>query len=51
MEFVQNCFSETGEYRADSIYPAIKSSSCNYCPHKLNETLCPKKERKQRVSE
>ena len=51
MEFVQNCFSETGEYKADSIYPAIKSSSCNYCPHKLNETLCPKKERKQRVSE
>ncbi len=45
MEFVQNCFLETGEYNANSIYPAIKSTSCNYCPHKLNETLCPKKER------
>lgn len=48
IEFVQNCFLETGEYNTTSVYPAIKSSACNYCPHKQNEALCPKKERKSK---
>lgn len=45
MEFVQNCFTEAGEYNPQNSYPAIESSSCKYCPFYREEVLCPKKER------
>lgn len=45
MDFVQNCFTETGEYNGEREYPAIQSSGCNYCPYKTNEDLCAKKQR------
>ncbi len=44
-EFVDHCFTQTGEYKVDNEYKAIQSSACNYCPYKSDETLCPKKER------
>lgn len=45
MEFIQNCFTEEGEYNPNGHYPAIESSVCNYCPYKTGSDLCPRKER------
>lgn len=45
-EFIDNCFTDEGEYKLDANYPAIKTSKCKYCPYVNDETLCPKKERK-----
>ena len=45
MDFIQTCFTETGEYNSTSTYPAIDSSGCKYCIYKSQEALCPKKER------
>jgi hypothetical protein len=51
IDFVQNCFTENGEYKLDSPYPAIVTSACNYCPYKGEEVLCPKKERVKKEKE
>lgn len=45
LDFVQNSFTEEGEYNLTGNYPAITSSACNYCPYKTQDALCPKKER------
>jgi hypothetical protein len=45
LEFVQNCFTENGDYNLDGHYPAITTKACNYCPYKSEEILCPKKQR------
>lgn len=45
MEFVNNCFTNTGDYNVDGNFPAVSSSACNYCPYKNEEALCPKKDR------
>lgn len=45
MEFVQNCFTEGGEYNLTGEFPAKESSACNYCPYKKEEALCPRKQR------
>jgi hypothetical protein len=45
IDFVQNCFTEDGNYNVEGVFPAITSSACNYCPYKSEEILCPKKER------
>lgn len=45
-EFIDNCFTDEGEYKLDASYPAVKTSKCKYCPYVNDETLCPKKERK-----
>lgn len=44
-EFLSNCFTENGEYKLDSFYPAIATSACKYCPYAKEESMCPKKER------
>ncbi len=44
-EFLDNCFTEEGEYKMESSYPALVSSACNYCPYLKEDALCPKKER------
>jgi hypothetical protein len=44
-EFIDHCFTENGEYKADASYPAIEHSGCKYCPYKDNQALCNKKER------
>lgn len=46
-EFIDNCFSEQGEYRLDGKYPAIKQKLCSYCPYDKDEERCPKKQRGQ----
>jgi len=45
LDFVETCFTKEGEYNPNNEYPAMASSSCNYCPYKTNEGLCAKKER------
>ena len=45
MDFIQTCFTETGDYNSTSPYPAMDSSGCKYCIYKSQEALCPKKER------
>ena len=45
MDFIQTCFSDTGEYNPTANYPAMESSGCKYCMYRLQEELCPKKER------
>lgn len=42
-EFLDNCFTEKGEYNHEGEYPAYASSACNYCPYLKEEALCPKK--------
>lgn len=51
MEFIQNCFTDTGEYNPNGAYPAVESSSCKYCPFHKEEILCPKKERLKKEKE
>lgn len=51
IDFVQNCFTEEGEYNHNGIFPAMVTSACNYCPYKSEEILCPKKERIKKVKE
>ncbi len=45
LEFIENCFTTEGEYNQSSVFPAIQSSACNYCPYKTDEDRCAKKER------
>jgi len=45
IDFVQNCFTETGEYNPNGNYPAVETSGCKYCPYSTDGELCPKKER------
>lgn len=44
-EFIENCFTQEGEYNPNNNYPAMETSACNYCPYKTNNDLCAKKER------
>lgn len=44
-EFVQNCFTEEGEYNLEGTYHAIQSSACKYCPYASMEHHCTKKDR------
>ena len=46
-EFIDNCFTEEGDYRINGSFPAIKQKLCNYCPYNNNEARCPKKSRGQ----
>lgn len=43
--FLDNCFTENGEYNVEAEYPAYTSSACNYCAYAKEGALCPKKER------
>lgn len=45
IEFIQNSFTEEGEYNTNGNFPAIETSACNYCPYKTGSDLCPRKER------
>jgi hypothetical protein len=51
LDFVQSCFTEQGEYVENKDFAAIASSSCNYCPYKTNEELCPRKQRLKKVKD
>lgn len=45
--FIENCFTESGEYK-DNSYLAITGKNkkhCRYCPFNDNDELCPKSER------
>jgi hypothetical protein len=44
-QFLDNCFTQDGQYNLDGSYPAIASSACSYCAYNSNPTLCSKKER------
>lgn len=43
--FLDSCFTEDGNYKAEGTYPAVLSSGCKYCVYATEEALCPKKER------
>jgi RecB family exonuclease len=43
--FLDSCFTESGEYNQQGTYPAHTTSACNYCPYLKEDALCPKKER------
>ena len=43
--FLDNCFTESGEYNQQGAYPAHVTSACSYCPYLKEDALCPKKER------
>ena len=45
MDFIQNCFTEEGDYNREGNFPAITTSACSYCPYASEEILCAKKER------
>ena len=45
--FIDNCFTQEGEYRTNTQYPAIKQKLCSYCPYDKDEERCPKKLRGQ----
>ena len=47
-EFIDKCFTETGEKKADGKYLAIAgkgSKNCKYCPFKEDYARCPKEDR------
>ena len=44
-EFLDNCFTEDGQYNLNGCYPAYQSSACNYCSYAKESALCPKSER------
>lgn len=44
-KFLDNCFTENGEYNVNADYPAYITSGCNYCPYAKEAALCPKSER------
>lgn len=46
-DFIDNCFTDQGEYRSDTHHPAFKQKLCNYCPYDKDEQRCPKKQREQ----
>ena len=43
--FIDNCFTEVGDYNNEAAYPAYATSACNYCPYQKEDAICPKKER------
>jgi hypothetical protein len=43
-EFLDNCFTDEGEYNQNGTFPAIETSVCKYCPY-FNSELCNKKDR------
>ena len=49
--FLQEGFKEDGTYNVEGSFPAIKSKSCNYCPYKDNDGLCPKQNRIEKSEE
>lgn len=51
IDFVQNCFTEEGDYNHNGAFPAVSSTSCKYCPYSSEEVLCPKKERIKKEKE
>lgn len=51
IDFVQNCFTEDGNYNHEGSFPAIATTACKYCPYSSEEVLCPKKERLKKEKE
>lgn len=45
MDFINNSFTEEGEYNQTGQYPAMESNACKYCPYLNDTNLCSKKER------
>jgi hypothetical protein len=43
-DFLNNCFTDEGEYNTKGSFPAIETSVCKYCPY-FNSELCVKKDR------
>ena len=43
-DFLDNCFTQEGEYNDKGSYPAIETSVCKFCPHNKSG-LCNKKDR------
>jgi len=44
LEFIQNCFTEDGQYNVNGQYPAVQTSQCVYCPYN-KPGVCDKKDR------
>ena len=42
-DFLDNCFTEEGEYNSEGHFPAMETSVCKYCPY-FNSDLCNKKD-------
>lgn len=49
--FLTEGFKEDGTYNTEGAFPAIKGKSCNYCPYKDNNELCPKQNRVEKSEE
>lgn len=49
--FVDNCFTNEGEYRTDIHHQAIKQKLCAYCSYNTDEQRCPKKSRGQALQD
>ena len=39
--FLDECFTEDGKYKTDSIEPTPSKSACRFCPFKTEKELCP----------
>lgn len=44
-DFLNNCFTDDGEFNQNGAYPAYKSPLCQYCAYNTDNESCPKKER------